>query len=206
MSSFKLHSAWRWPLLLTAALLLAVPAIPVFAVEYGSGLYGACQYGSCSITIGSSSNVSVNVTPSSSGSCTIQNDSVSVLTSSSTGYSLTMVDSSTNTSLLKGSDSIASTTATQASPSALSANTWGYRVDGIGGFGSGPTSAQNNTSMGATTFAGVPANNGTPATIASTSVPANPAVVTSVWYGVCANTSVPNGTYTTQITYTAVVN
>lgn len=206
MKSSKLSRAWLWPILLMTCLLVAAPAIPVFAIEYGSGLYGACQYGSCSITIGSNSNVSVNVTPNSGGSCTVQSDSVSVLTSNSSGYTLTLADSGTNTALRKGSDSIAATSATQASPSALSANAWGYRVDGAGAFGNGPTTAGNNTSPGSTTFAGVPASNGTAATVASTSVAANPAVTTTIWYGVCANTNIPNGTYTTQVVYTAVTN
>jgi hypothetical protein len=31
-------------------------------------------------------------------------------------------------------------------------------------------------------------------------------VPTTVWYGVCADSSVPAGSYTTTITYTAVTN
>ncbi len=198
---------WLFPLL--ALLLLTVPSVPVFAISYGSGLYGACQYGSCSISISSSNTVSVNVTPTSAGSCTVQNDVVSVQTDNSAGYTLTLSDSSTSTALQKGSDSINTVTATQATPAALSANTWGYRVDGVGGFGPGPTTSHTNTGIagiGATKFAAIPASNTIADTIADTSVAANPAVTTNVWYGVCANTSIANGAYSTQVTYTAVTN
>ncbi len=185
---------------------LLVSTIPVFAINYGKGTYGACQYGTCSITISSSGSIAVNVTPTSSGSCTIQSDSVSVFTDSSSGYSLTLANNSTNTSLVKGAATISSTAATLVSPAALTVNHWGYRVDGLGSFGAGPTSAQNNIAIGSTTFAGVQPSNGTPDVITSISAPADPAVVTNVWYGVCANTSVSSGTYTSQVTYTAVVN
>jgi len=201
----KTFAAWLGLGLLGAVLLL-LPGMSVQAIQYGSGTYGACGFGSCSLTIGSSGTVALDVTPTASGSCTIQKDSVSVLTSNSSGFTLTLADSSTNTALLNGAASISATTATQASPSALAANHWGYRVDGIGGFGAGPTSAQSNATPSSATFAGVPASNGTASTLASTSSAANPAVITSVWYGVCANTSVTSGTYTSQVTYTAVTN
>ena len=185
---------------------IAIPTVPALAVTYGDGTYGSCQYNACSITITSDGTVSVNVVPTSSGACTIQNDTVSVLTDDSGGYLLQVANSSTNTGLLNGSHTITSSSASQSSPSALVANTWGYRVDGVGGFGAGPTSAQSNTSLNSTLFAQVPPSNGTPDTIANTSVPADPAVDTSVWYSVCADTSVSSGTYSTQVTYTAVAN
>ncbi len=144
--------------------------------------------------------------PTSGGSCTIQSDSASVLTDDSNGYTLTLNDSSTDTSLINGSATIAATAATTGSPAALSGNTWGYRVDGWGSFGSGPTTVQTNISPPATVFAGIKASNQTADTIALTSTAANPAVVTKVWYGACANTSVSSGSYTTQVTYTAIAN
>jgi hypothetical protein len=178
----------------------------VFAYTYGGGTYGSCVYNACSITISSSGSVALNITPSPSGACTIQSDTVSVFTQISTGYTLSLLNSSTVTSLSDGSATINSTTAHQASPTALSANQWGYRVDGIGGFGAGPTSAQSNTSLNAIKFAQVPPSNGTADTLATTSVAADPAVNTTVWYGVCANTSVSSGAYSAQVTYTAVTN
>jgi hypothetical protein len=181
-------------------------ALPALAIQYGSGLYGVCQYGSCSISISSSTSVAVNVTPTASGSCTIQKDAVAVSTDNSAGYNLSFANSSTNTALVNGGSIIPATAATQASPASLTVNHWGYRVDGIGGFGAGPTSAQSNVAVSAAQFAGVPASNGTAAVLATTASKANPAVTTNVWYGVCANTSTASGTYTAQITYTAVAN
>lgn len=191
---------------LAVLLLVAIPAVPALAVTYGDGTYGSCQYNACSITITSDGSVSVNVVPTSSGACTIQNDTVSVLTDDSGGYLLQVANSNTNTGLINGSHTISSSSASQSSPSALTADSWGYRVDGVGGFGAGPTTSQSNTSLNSILFAQIPPSNGTPDTIANTSVPADPAVNTSVWYSVCANTSVVSGTYSTQVTYTAVAN
>ena len=174
---------------------------------FGSGTYGWCQYGvACSISLSSNGNISLNVTPNSSGSCTIQSDTATVFTDDSNGYSLTLADSSTGTSLINGSATINATSGTFASPSTLTGNSWGYRVDGVGSFGSGPTTAQTNAARGSTLFAGIEASNQTADTIASTAVAADPSVTTTVWYGVCADTSVSSGSYTTQVIYTAVAN
>jgi hypothetical protein len=197
------QSIWVGISFLASLLLLTTAA---GAINYNKGLYGACQYGSCSITISSSTSVSLNVTPTAAGSCTVQKDSVSVQTSNSAGYSLTFTDSTTNAALFKGASTIATNGASQSSPAVLTANKWGYRVDGIGGFGSGPTSAKTNAVADTTKFASIPTSNATPDVLATSSVAANPAVTTNVWYGVCANTTVPSGTYTTQITYTAVAS
>jgi len=197
--------------LLLASILIGIIGValnyPVSALNFGSGTYGLCLYNiGCSLTISSSSTVNSNVTPSPSGACTINNDVVSVFTDDASGYTLTVKNNSTNTALLNGGSSISSTSGTQSSPLALTANQWGYRVDGVGGFGAGPTSAQSNISLNSILFAIMPASSSSPDTIASTAVAASPAVNTSVWYGVCADTTIPSGTYTTQVTYTAVTN
>ncbi len=174
---------------------------------YGSGSYGTCTYGdACSITLTSNGAISVDITPTSSGRCTIQKDTALVQTDDTNGYTLTLADSSTNTALSDGSGTIPATSATFASPAALSANQWGYRVDGLGSFGAGPTTAQSNIAIPSTVFAGIKASNQTADTIATTSSAANPAVGTDVWYGACADVSVSSGAYTTQVTYTAIAN
>ena len=174
---------------------------------YGSGAYGSCEYGvACSISLTSNGNVSLSVTPTSSGSCTIQNDSATVFTDDTNGYTLTLADSGTNTALVNGSSSINATSGTIASPTTLTGNSWGYRVDGLGGFGIGPTIGQSNISHGSITFAGIEASDQLADTIATTSGAADPAVTTPVWYGACADTSVSSGAYTTQVIYTAVAN
>ena len=173
---------------------------------YGSGNYGNCDYGACTITLTSGGSTNVNVAPTPAGKCTVQSDTPSVLTDSTVGYSLTMTTSTTNNAMTGSSGSIAASNGTAASPVTLAMNTWGYRVDGLGGFGSGPTSAQNSGSIPSVSFAGVPPSNLAGTAVASSSGPANPAVTTTVWYGVCADSSVPSGSYATTVTYTAVTN
>jgi hypothetical protein len=179
------------------------------AIPYGDGTYGTCTYNTCGISIATNGTVNVNITPSgTSTTCSTQSDSVIVTTYSSTGYTLTLANSSTNTNLVGGTygGTIPAVSGTLSSPVVLTANTWGYRVDGVGGFGSGPTSAGNNTAPLSLPFAKVQPSSGTPDTIATTSSAAGSGQTTIVWYGVCANASTEADTYTSSVTYTAVVN
>jgi hypothetical protein len=151
-----------------------------------------------------SGTVNDNVVPSGSGAQTINSDTVTVSTSDVSGYTLTLQETSASTSLVSGGNSIPHSTGTQSSPTTMAANTWGYRVDSLGGFGSGPTSSTSSTAIGSLTFAGVPAS-GSPNTLKTTSGTATNDT-TLVWYGVAANTSTPSGTYTNSVTYTATAN
>ena len=197
------------PLGLIISVVVSIPSL-VLAYSsgtYGSGSYGSCEYGSvCSVTLISNGNVSLNVTPTPSGNCTIQSDSASVQTDDTNGYTLTLADNGTNTSLINGAKTIAAGSGTFASPAVLANSSWGYRVDGLGSFGSGPTTSQSNVSSSSNTFAAIEASNASADTIAATSTAADPAIATTVWYGVCADTSVTSGSYVTQVTYTAVAN
>lgn len=174
---------------------------------YGSGVYGACTYNECGIALTSDSTINLNVTPlGGSTTCTVASETVGVTTGSSTGYNVTLSDSNTNNSMAgSNGGTINATSGTYASPAALTANTWGYRVDGRGSFGAGPTSAVTNGSIPARTFARTPAS-GSADTIISSSSAANPRVDTNVWYGLCASSSLPSGTYSDAVIYTAVVN
>jgi hypothetical protein len=128
-----------------------------------------------------------------------------VTTNHAAGYSLTLSNGDTNTNLVNGSDNIAAhTSGTQASPSSLAANTWGYRVDGVGGFGAGATLSESNVSSSSFTWAGVPSS-ASPVNLKST---ANEAVddETTVWYGVKVDQTLPTGTYTDTVVYTATTN
>lgn len=203
----------KWLIRLLGVLMAALMLPAGFAAAYyptgtyGSSTYGSCAYGSsCSITLTSNGTISLDITPASGGRCTIQKDTASVLTDDSNGYTLTLADSSTSTALNDGSATIPATTATFASPVALTANTWGYRVNGLGSFGSGFTTPQSNITIPSTVFAGIKASNQTADTIAVTSSAANPAQTTDIWYGACADTSISSGPYTTQVTYTATAN
>jgi len=151
-----------------------------------------------------SGTVNVNVTPSGAGTQTIASDTVTISTNSTAGYTLQLAESTVATALVSGSNTIPAISGTQASPVVATANTWGYRVDGLGGFGAGPTSAASNQAIGARTFAAVPAT-ASPNTLKVTSTTAANDT-TTVWYQVSANTSTPPGTYTNTVVYTAVTN
>lgn len=156
------------------------------------------------ISITTSGTVNLNVTPTLAGSATSAADTVTVATNNSGGYNLTLEDVDADTDLVSGSDTIGAHAGTFASPSTLDNNSWGYRVDGAGTFGAGPTSAQNNQANLSGTWAGVAAN-GSAHTLKSTASPTS-GDVTSVWYGVKADTSNPDGTYTDTVLYTATAN
>jgi len=209
--SVHMHLRQPWVWLLVSAVIITVLITPAVTLAsngaYSDGNYSACTYNTCGITLSSNGTVNINVTPGGSTTCTTQSDSVAVTTDSSTGYTLSMNDNATSSSLLGSSTpTIPTSSATQSSPSALSTNTWGYRVDGVGGFGAGPTSASSNTGTSSTTFAGIPTSAQTAATLVNSGSPADPAVTTTVWYGICVDTTVPADTYSSTVVYTAVVN
>ena len=195
-------------LLFLAVGVFGVPYVAADSSTYGMGDYGSCTYNSCGVSLTSSGNVSINITPSTGTVCTVASDSVAVTTDSSSGYTLTLVDGDTSNALAGAVNggSIAASSATAGSPAALTSNHWGYRVDSLGSFGAGPTSALSNGSIPSVTFAAVPLSSGTADTIATTTGPADPAVTTTVWYGACANSSLVSDTYTDGVIYTAVVN
>lgn len=176
------------------------------ALPYGSGDYGACTYDTCSISLLTTGLVALNVTPTGSGVNTTAKDEVTVSTDATTGYTLTFTDSDTDTTLASGGNTIPASAGTQAGPITLAMNSWGYRVDGLAGFGAGPTSAQASDPSTAYTFAGVPASDQTAHTLKVTAVAANPPDVTEIWYGVRLDTTKQSGTYTGSVTYTAVTN
>jgi hypothetical protein len=151
-----------------------------------------------------SGTVNVNVTPTGSGAQTIASDTVTVSTNDSSGYTLQLAETGASSDLVSGSDSIPASAGSQGSPIAMVVNTWGYRVDGVGGFGAGPTSGQSSAAIGSIKFAAIPAT-ASPNTLKTTSGTAS-SDTTTVWYGVAANTSQPSGTYTNSVTYTATAN
>lgn len=156
------------------------------------------------ISISTSTTVGLSLVPTNGGVVTSAGDTVTINTNSSTGYTLTMTDANAVTSLASGGNTIPAHTGTQASPTALAANTWGYRVVNVGGFGATAYSAETNNGSSTSTWAGVPAL-GSPNTLKATAVTASNDV-TTVWYGVRATTAKPSGIYTGVVTYTAVTN
>ncbi len=190
-------------------------ALPVSATVYGAGDYGECPYSAastnCDIAISNNGfTLFLNVTPSLSGSCTRQSDQVTVNTYDPNGFALSLANDGTNINLndIEGSaNNIPATSGNLASPLALS-DTWGYRVDGAGGFGSGPTTAVTNAAPDSSIkFAKTQPSSGTADTILNTST-LNSSVSSTIWYGVCLDNSltIPPGTYASTIRYTATAN
>ncbi len=195
-------------LMLVIGLLVALlaPSI-VFATNYGSGVYGSCTYNeTCTISIATSGTVTLPATTNPSGVVTIDKDIVTVTTNSSGGYTLSLESvSGSSSELVNGGEVIPAISATAGSPATLGLNEWGYRIDGALGFGAGPTSAITSQPSSSLTFAGVPLL-GAPQDIKVTASSAPSGDVTNIWYGLRADMSKPAGTYTSTVTYTAVLN
>lgn len=205
-------------ILAVISIITSFAVYPVFATTYGQGYYGECLYSAnsdtCDISISNNGfTLFLNVTPSSNGSCTIQSDQVTVTTYDPNGYTLTLANESTDTSLLDTDGSnhaIVASSGTPASPQPL-VDDWGYRVDGWSNFGAGPTSAETNAPANASlTFAGTQPSSGTADIIAQTTSAPDPftPITTTVWYGICAdnNLNEPSGSYTSTVEYTATAN
>jgi len=194
------------------SLLSTIPLMAIAAVAVLSSVQANAVSTTVSSSIGSiisvftsSGTVAINTTPTASGVQTINNDVITVSTNDAAGYTLKLAETTGSGALVSGGDSIPATSGSFASPVAESVNTWGYRVDGAGTFGAGPTGTVSNGAISGTIkFAAVPAT-ASPDTIKTTSATATNDT-TDVWYGVAVNTSTPSGSYTNSVTYTAVAN
>lgn len=166
----------------------------------GTGEYTAVVNGQLlSITVSATApTIAVVSNRTSSASTT-----VTVNTNNPSGYVLTMSASTTDRTLKSGGNSITAASGTMASPVALAANTWGYRINGLGGFGSS-TTLETNVTTSAFNWAGVPAST-SPVIIAQSAAPATNAT-TNVWYAIRASSTTPSGSYVGTVTYTAVTN
>lgn len=154
------------------------------------------------ITVSTPGTVTINVTPTSGGVVSSASDTVTVSTNRTTGYNLKLADSDATTTLTSGGNTIAAHAGTQAAPTALANNTWGWAVAGAPFDAS--YSAESNNASSATKWAGMPAT-GSPATIKTTGATAS-GDTTTVWYAVKATSAQAGGTYTDTVTYTATTN
>lgn len=188
--------------ILTAGVLGGMVFVPVAASAATANTTILTVIGS-TISVSSSGTVNINITPVTGGAQTSASDTVSVSTNNTTGYTLKLSDSDATTTLVSGSNTIAAHTGTLASPTALANNSWGYHVDGAGSF-SGTGAAEDNVTSSSIDYAGVPANS-SPDTIKTTSTTAS-GDTTTVWYGVKADSTKPNGIYSDTVTYTATTN
>jgi hypothetical protein len=200
----KLQLSNKARLALVTASGISLLAAPALAEAATTSTTVSSQIGSVISLLSSDGTVNIDATPDASGVQTIASDTVTVSTNSTAGYTLKLAETGASSTLTSGSNNIAAVSGTQASPVAQTANSWGYRVDGVGGFGAGPTSGASSAAIGSLTFAAVPAT-ASPNTINTTSSAATNDT-TTVWYGVAVDLSAPSGTYTNSVTYTAVVN
>lgn len=166
---------------------LSLPGAGVFAATTSTNVTIDAQVLS-TISITTSDTVTINPVPG-AGVATGA-DTVTVNTNSSNGYVLNL-RATTSNQLVSGANSLSATSGNWATPATMSTNSWGYRVDGVGNFGTGTS-----------TYAAVPTTNQALKTTGTTAVDD----VTSVIYGASVNSSQPSGTYTGQVTYTAVTN
>ena len=171
----------------------------------GTGAYSATATGRIRyITLSAPTSVDITVTPAGGTKMSSKSANILVATNAATGYKLSLSTQSANCNLTNGSQTIAPTTGTQTAPIALSGSAWGYRVNGIGNFGS-TTTVENNVASSAYTWAGIPGHT-VPHVIRTTTV-ANPtAETTTVWYGVSVTGLQQSGIYTATVTYTAINN
>jgi hypothetical protein len=154
------------------------------------------------ISVTSSGTVAISVTPTAGGQeSSAVNDTITVNSNDADGYNLTLSSSDASATMAGFKDdgttsngaTLAVTGGTYGSPAALSSNSWGWRVDGLGTFGAG----------GTTTYAGMPINSSAQNIRSTTTTATNE--VTTVKYAVKVDTSKPNGIYKDTVTYTATV-
>jgi hypothetical protein len=183
----------------------AIVALPVFSASAEtSNTVITANIGS-TISVQSTSNVALNINPTatqakaSSGKAT-----VTVSTNNATGYNLKIGMNGADRNLNKATDNITAHAGTLAAPTALANNTWGYRVENVGGFNAGNVTPENNVNDLAGTFAGVPAQN------AEEEIKNHNAAVqsntTDVLFGAKVDATKPSGAYTGTVVFTATAN
>lgn len=183
---------------------LTLGAVPLTAYADTTGTTVSSVVGSTIGVLTTNGAVNINTTPTAGGVQTTASDTVTVSTNNSAGYTLKIGETTASSTLVSGGNSIPAISGSQAASAALTANTWGYRVDDVGDFGAGPTTGISNTSIGTVTYAAVPVT-ASPDTLKNTATTASNDT-TTVWYSVAVNTAKPSGTYTNSVTYTATTN
>ena len=111
----------------------------------GTGAYTTSVTGAVRTISISATNAAFAITPTASGAMSSGSATVTVTTNAPAGYNLSI--GATQRNLVNGSHTIPFSTASQTTPGALTGSMWGYRVDGIGGFGTSTTTVHNLVNM-----------------------------------------------------------
>ncbi len=150
------------------------------AQPYGKGTYGAnVPYGSeTSLSLSTSGNVTLQVTPTDAGTLATANNTVTVTSTDVVGYKL-YIRALSDTNLTNGAFTLPASANVVAG--ALSVNTWGYNTDASSNF------------VGATL---------SDVLIKTAAGPYTSGDNTTVTYGVKIDNSKPAGNYVTTVMYT----
>lgn len=176
------QTAWFVILLTTALWITFLLQAIVNATPYGVGKFGEnVPYGSAtSLTISTTGDINIQVTPTDSGTLGTAQNTVTVGSTDVVGYKL-YVRSEGSTDMVNGPYTIAASS--NGLPAALSNNTWGYNTDA------------------SSDFVGMTLSD---VLIKTLTGPATAGDETDVTYGVMVDNSKPAGNYSTTVTYTAV--
>lgn len=167
---------------ITLVFTLFSSALPALAQPFGAGKFGAnVPYGSTtSLTIGTSGNVSIPITPTDSGTLGTASNNVTVTSTDVVGYQL-FIRADSSTDMTNGAAILPASA--NGTPAALASDTWGYNTSGSG-----------------TNFTGITSSD---VMIKNATGPFGTGDVTTVTYGVKVDNAKPAGNYTTTVVYTA---
>ncbi len=154
----------------------------VYAQPYGAGIYNIdVPYGNqTSLSISTSGNVSIPITPTTSGTLATGTNNVTVTSTDVSGFKL-YVRALNDTSMTNLGATLPASL--NSSPAPLSINTWGYNID-----------ASSN-------FSGLAL---TDTLLKSLTAPAKSGNITTITYGILLDLAKPAGNYSVTVIYTAV--
>jgi len=167
---------------LTISAIVLIVESTTYAQPYGQGKYGInVPYGGqTQLSIATSGDLSLSITPTGSGTLGSVSGTVTVTNADVAGYQL-YARALGSSNMVNGSAVLGASS--NVSAAALSVNTWGYNLDASTNF------------LGLTTSDSL---------LKATTVPATTGDVTTVTYGVKVDNAKPAGAYSSSILYTAV--
>lgn len=162
-------------------LISVITSTVVYAQPYSKGSYNAqVPYGSMtSLSIATSGDLSIAITPTTAGTLATGTSSITVTSTDVMGYKLYI--RAINSTDMNNLGAILPAS-TNVGPATLSTNSWGYNTDG------------------SNLFSGITLSD---TLIHSISTPASNGDTTTVTYGIKVDLAKPAGNYTTDILYTA---